>query len=394
MTSVLQPSPSSSSSSRSRLLKACILGFFLFHQAQIKSSFWSLAALDKLRSYIPQKAVIGGLTLYATQELFRFLQSHLYNMCNFRLVQLRTDVYTAGSKLPRAVRKKLLKEINDAHFTQTPYRIAEVTEFVSKALRVPWKTMKTPQTNIRIVENALNTSIFGMKDAKDAILDIIFAYNSGATTTFPPICLVGPPGVGKTAFALAVAKALNLPSIIVSASGMSDPDTFFRGHNQSYKAAAPGFFITNFTSCGCKNPVVVIDEIDKEATGNDRGTIQNILLQVFDGIQNKKFRDNFLEMEIDVSNVIYIVTANDRKNITGPLQDRMIMIEVENYSEKERSTMAQTILWATVHNTHKISEKVKKQIVEEALAKTEHTKSIRDLKKHLSQSTLRWLRTH
>jgi len=328
-----------------------------------------------------------------TIALIKAITNQFYKICNFTLFQLRARVYAAERNLPHNVRNALLDAINKAHLSHNEHNIELLAEYIATALSVPWKTIKKPNTNLKHINETLNKTIYGMKDAKEAILDIIFAYNIGITSKIPPICLIGPPGVGKTAFAVSVANALNLPSVVISATGMSDPDAFFRGFLRTYSGAAPGFFAKSFTAAGCCNPVIVIDEVDKESKGNSKGTIQNCLLQIFDPMQNSAFRDLYLDLPLDVSQPIYVVTANDRNNIIDPLLDRMIMIEIPNYTEEERVFMANNILWKSISQSHKLSFAKKQLIVDAALAKTATTRSIRDLKKHLTQTIIRTLRT-
>ena len=187
--------------------------------------------------------------------------------------------------------------------------------------------------------------------------------------------MYGPPGTGKTAFAIALAKALNIPYIIISATGASDPDAFFRGSLRAYIGSAPGFFFSAFSQTQCINPLVIIDEIDKQAVGNHKGTIQNVLLQVLDPMQNKRFRDYFLNHNLDVSNACVVTTANDISQISDPLQDRMLMIKVDTYSDAERELMAQTIIWDNIPGSHKIPHSLKKEFIEKALKKTNKSKN-------------------
>ena len=372
--------------------KLCILIILLSAVSPTKTATLSLGAMFRITKFVATKTLQSGLSYYVGKRLFKCAFKQVCSTHNFKLMQLRARVYAAD--LPKHVKKTLLSALNDAHFAQTEQTMAALTQFITISLSIPWKKNLPPQANLKRIENSLNTSIFGMKDAKNAVLDAIFAYNSGMTTKIPPLCLVGPPGVGKTAFALAVAGALGLPSLTVSAAGMSDPEIFFKGANKTYQGASPGFFVTGFTACACKNPVIVIDEIDKAATGNTKGTVQNILLQVFDPLQSNNFMDQYLNMPLDISGPLYITTANSLQDIIDPLKDRMMIIEIPNYSEKERILLANTLLWGAISGSQKISADLKKIIIEAALEKTNDTKSIRDLKKHLTQSIIRWLRTH
>lgn len=342
---------------------------------------------------IPEDMITGIILFEISRMIYAYVMSEIFNPQNIKLVHLRGLVY-AKRNLPEDLQRKLLNAINEAHFSKSSEAIGDATTLVAVALNFPWGKIISPQTNLNRIESMLNASTFGLKDAKEAILDIIFAYNSGMTTKIPPLCLVGPPGVGKTSFALSVATALNLPMITVSAAGMSDPDTFFRGFSRTYRGSKPGFFVKKFSECGCLNPVIVIDEIDKAATGNEKGTAQNILLQIFDPAQNKFFHDLFLDIGIDISQAIFITTANCEDHIIDPLKDRMLMIQIPNYSDKEREIMANTIIWRGIPGNHRIPASLRKKLIHTALEETKQTKSIRDLKKKLSQSVIRWLRKH
>lgn len=350
-----------------------------------RPSYWTILKLF---------AGTGAASLVFGSFFFRFIKENVFTPKNFTLMHMQARVYKLGSKLLPEVKTKLLNAIHEARFTSNEMDIADLKLFVTTALKYPWGLLKSPQRNLDQVQQTLDEKIFGMREAKELVLDALFAHNIGLATKFPPICLLGPPGVGKTAFATALAGTLGLPSLVISAAGMDDPDTFFRGFSRTYKSSLPGFFVTSFSMCECVNPVIVIDEIDKEAKGNSKGTVQNVLLQILDPVQNKIFRDRFLDLPLDVGNAFYIVTANDLKNVIEPLQDRMIIIHIPNYSQRELLTMAHGIIWESITGARGIPRPIKEVIIQETLEETENNKelSVRTLKKNIAKKVIRWLR--
>jgi ATP-dependent Lon protease len=335
-------------------------------------------------------ALTGGSNLYFLGQLFSLASKQFKNTKTSPFHTIKQKI--EDSKMPTALKKELYEEINYTELNGTDEKIGETKAFINLVLNYPWKTFKKPESNLTKIQNKLDTKIFGMHKIKALILDNFCAYHDGRTKRIPPICLYGPPGTGKTAFAIALAKALNLPYIIISATGASDPDAFFRGSLRAYIGSAPGFFFSAFSQAQCINPLIIIDEIDKQAVGNHKGTIQNVLLQVLDPMQNKRFRDYYLNFNLDVSNACVVTTANDISQISDPLQDRMLMIKVDPYSDAERELMAQTIIWETIPGSHKIPHALKKIFIEKALQKTRESKNIRSLKKILLKKVNRWLR--
>lgn len=355
-----------------------------------------VSALKKLwtnewtRKYLVWPALIAGIGTVAWKTSSWFFS----NSMHMKLVRMETQLFNRRHALPPEAIKKMRAKLREVELSRKPFEFAELETFFCTVMRYPWGKVKTPQINLDIVKKTLDSCVFGMQEPKECVLDALFCYHQGFVTNFPPICLVGPPGVGKTAFATALAKALDLPQLIISAAGLDDPDSYFRGFSKTYKDSGPGFFVTMFTTCECTNPVIVIDEVDKQAKGNSKGTIQNVLLQILDPMQNKFFRDKFLDLPIDVSNPFYIITANDIENIIEPLQDRMLIINIPNYSKAEIETMAYGIIWNTIAGAKRIPPAVKAEMIKNVFNTVKKEPSIRTIKKNLSCQAIRWLRTN
>lgn len=345
-----------------------------------------------IRNRFLKPALFLGITATITASTWLFLKWFFSDPMNLKLIHMQASIYKLGKKLPHEAKSKLLALIREIQMSRNPFEFAELENYVRSVLRFPWGSIITPQKNLSIVKKALDANVFGMSEPKECVLDALFSYHQGFLASLPPICLVGPPGVGKTAFATALANALGLPQRIISVAGMDDPDSYFRGFSRTYKGALPGFFVTMFSACQCINPIVVIDEVDKEAKGNSKGTVQNILLQILDPMQNQVFRDRYLDLPLDVSQAFYILTANKLENIIEPLQDRLLIIHIPNYSKEEIEAMAYGIIWHSIAGTKQIPLTVKEQMIQTSFTNLSKAPSIRSIKKTLSCSVIRWLR--
>ena len=348
---------------------------------------WSSQTIRKLLFYPAALLVISATS-------WQFCRWFFSDTMNIKLVHMEAQLYKMRKKLPQEAKSKMLTKLREVELSHNPCEFADLETFFRAVMQYPWGILKKPQKNLDVVQKTLDACIFGMQEPKECILDALFCYHQGYSASFPPICLVGPPGVGKTAFATALAKALDLPQLIISAAGMDDPEAYFRGFSKTYVGSKPGFFVTMFASCECINPVVVIDEIDKQAKGNSRGTVQNVLLQILDPMQNKVFRDKYLDLPIDVSNAFYILTANDLDNIIEPLQDRMLIINIPSYSKEEIESMAYGIVWHTIAGSKRIPPEVKAKMIKTIFARLKKEPSIRTIKKNLSCEVIRWLRVN
>ena len=245
----------------------------------------------------------------------------------------------AQADLPDEVREKLNKELG--RLAKQTYGSSEGTvlrNYLDVCLELPWGVTTKEKVSVAAVRRALDADHYGLEKVKERILEFVAVKQLAPELKGQIICLVGPPGVGKTSIAMSVARAMNRKLARISLGGVSD-EAEIRGHRKTYVGAMPGRIITAISQAGSRNPLILLDEIDK--LGHDhRGDPASALLEVLDGEQNATFRDNFLELPFDLSEVMFITTANTTDTIPRPLLDRMEVIELGSYTDEEKLQIA------------------------------------------------------
>lgn len=245
----------------------------------------------------------------------------------------------AKAKLPDQVREKLNRELG--RLTKQSYSSSESTvlrNYLDICLELPWGRTTREKVNVAAVKKALDQDHFGLDKVKKRVLEFVAVRQLAPELKGQVICLVGPPGVGKTSIAMSMARAMNRKLARISLGGVSD-EAEIRGHRKTYVGAMPGRIITAINQAQSCNPLILLDEIDK--LGYDhRGDPSSALLEVLDGEQNSTFRDNFLEIPFDLSQVMFITTANTTDTIPRPLLDRMEVIELSSYTDEEKVQIA------------------------------------------------------
>lgn len=239
----------------------------------------------------------------------------------------------------REVKEKIKKEI--ARFRNIAASSSESAVergYIETLLSLPWDKMSKDNTDITRAENILEADHYGLEKVKERILEFLAVRSLTHRGDSPILCLVGPPGTGKTSIAKSVARALNKQYIRICLGGVRD-EAEIRGHRRTYVGAMPGRIAAGLRQAGVKNPLMLLDEIDK--VGSDqRGDTASALLEVLDGEQNNKFRDHYVEIPIDLSEVLFLATANSVSTIPRPLLDRMEIIEVTSYTANEKFHIA------------------------------------------------------
>lgn len=243
------------------------------------------------------------------------------------------------------VKDKLKKEIERfKNVSSNSSESAVIRGYIETLLELPWNKASKDNKNLSDAERILDEDHYGMEKVKERMLEFLAVRNLTEKGDSPIICLVGPPGTGKTSIARSVARALDKKYIRISLGGVRD-EAEIRGHRKTYVGAMPGRIANGLKNSGVKNPLMLLDEIDK-ISSDYKGDTASALLEVLDSEQNSKFRDHYVELPIDLSEVLFIATANSLQDIQRPLLDRMEIIEVSSYTENEKAHIAREHLIA------------------------------------------------
>ena len=257
-------------------------------------------------------------------------------------IQSELDAFaeeTRKLKAPKEVKDKLEKEINRLKLLgMNSSESGVIRGYVETLLEMPWSKMQKETSDIKLAQQILDEDHYGLEQVKERVLEFLAVRTLNKHGQSPILCLVGPPGTGKTSIAKSIARALNKKYVRICLGGVQD-ETEIRGHRRTYVGAMPGRIAAGMKQAGVKNPLMLLDEIDK-VSSNYRGDTSAALLEVLDSEQNDKFRDHYIELPMDLSEVLFIATANDAHQIPRPLYDRMEIIEVTSYTENEKFHIA------------------------------------------------------
>ena len=278
------------------------------------------------------------------------------------------DVYrekVLALKLGEEIEKKLLKDID--RLSKQPFGSQEgavLRGYLDTILELPWNNKTKERIDIAAARKILEKDHYGMEKVKERILEALAVRRMAPEMPAQIICLVGPPGVGKTSIAYSIAKALNRKMARISLGGVRD-EAEIRGHRKTYVGAMPGRIMSGMIQAGSTNPLLLLDEVDKMGSDH-RGDPAAALLEVLDGEQNATYRDHYLEIPYDLSDVMFITTANDLGTIPRPLLDRMEVIELNSYTDEEKLMIAKNHLIPKHLNKHGL-KKAQLKISDDAL---------------------------
>ena len=288
-----------------------------------------------------------------------------------------------GLKLEKEIEKKLLKDVE--RLKKQPFGSSEgavLRNYLDTVLDLPWNTKTKERVDVSSARKVLEKDHFGLEKVKSRILETIAVRQMAPEMPPQILCLVGPPGVGKTSISYSVARALNRKMARVSLGGVHD-EADIRGHRKTYVGAMPGRIMTAIIQAGSNNPVLLLDEIDK--MGSDyRGDPSAALLEVLDGEQNKTYRDHYLEIPYDLSDVLFITTANTLDTVPRPLLDRMEVIELGSYTDEEKVMIAKNHLIPKQlgkHGLKKSQLRISEEAVREMIACYTRESGVRSLER-------------
>lgn len=285
------------------------------------------------------------------------------------------------------VKKRIKKEIQ--RFRGIAGNSSESTVsrgYIETLLELPWDKTSVDNRDLTHAQEILDEDHYGLEKVKERVIEFLAVRNLTGKGESPILCLVGPPGTGKTSIARSIARALDKKYVRISLGGVRD-EAEIRGHRRTYVGALPGRIVSGLRTAGVKNPLMLLDEIDKMSS-DYKGDTASALLEVLDAEQNSKFRDHYVELPVDLSEVLFIASANSLSDIPGPLRDRMEIIEVSSYTENEKLHIAKDHLIAKQLKKNGVNEKqlkISDKALREVIAFYTREAGVRGLERRLGE---------
>lgn len=292
---------------------------------------------------------------FILKEKIRIIETELGN----NEIKGKSDYTTKLEKLklPASTDTKITHEINKLDYTsEISPENAMIRNYLDWILNLPWHKKSFENNNLEDIKTKLDDKHYGLNEIKDRIIEYVVLKKNNPNLKSPIICLVGPPGVGKTSIARNIASTLNRKFYKISVAGLNDSSELI-GHRRTYIGSNPGKIIQGLKKCGTKNPLFLIDEIDK-MTINHKDDPSGALLEILDKEQNTEFIDNYIEETFDLSEIFFILTANSLDNIPGALKDRLEVINISSYTNNEKIDIAKKYLIPRILEENKIDNKI------------------------------------
>lgn len=323
---------------------------------------------------------------YYLREQLKVIQEELGEDDETKLEIKKYEDKISNAKLPKEVKEKAEYELNRLKsMGPSSSEEAVIKTYLDWILDMPWKKSSKDTININKAEDVLNNEHYGLKDVKTRIIEYLAVKQMSKSMKGPILCLVGPPGVGKTSIAKSIAEAMNRKYSRIALGGMKD-ESEIRGHRKTYVGAIPGRIAYSLKETGTNNPLILFDEIDK-ISSDYKGDPADALLEVLDSEQNFNFRDNYLELPINLSNVFFIATANSLDTIPRALLDRMEVIEVSGYTYEEKFRIAKDHLIPKLLREYNLEEnniKISDSAIKEMIEGYTRESGVRSLKRVIS----------
>lgn len=309
--------------------------------------------IESRLDFLVQEELDKNQKEYILKEKLQLIKAELgdVSLKDSEIFELRKRVAKLNAN--QTVKDKLSYEIDRyAALPNTSSELGMVREYIECLLSLPWNIKTEENADLKSIRERLDKSHYGLLDVKNRIIEYLAVRTISDKVKSPIICLVGPPGVGKTTLAKSIADSLNRKFAKISVGGMSD-EAEIRGHRRTYVGAYPGRIITSLKNAHSSNPVILIDEVDKMEKGT-QGDPASALLEVLDRSQNANFRDNYLDIDYDISDVMFILTANDLEAIPYVLQDRLEIIRLSEYTEYEKCDIAKKYILPRLCEEHNL----------------------------------------
>ncbi len=285
---------------------------------------------------------------------------------------------------PNNIKRIIKKEINRLEIIpDISPDISSIRNYIECMLELPWNKVTIDLEDLNVISKRLDETHFGLNDVKERVIEYLAVKKNNPNINSPIICLVGPPGVGKTTLAKSIAKSINRKFIKISVAGISD-EAEILGHMRSYVGATPGKIISGLIKAKTSNPVVLLDEVDKMIKSY-KGDPASILLDVVDSNQNYSFVDNYIDEEVDLSKVLFILTANNIDDIPPALKDRLEIIKIDGYSEYEKLDIAKKYLIPNNMKIHNIKLDLSDELILDIIRNYTIESGVRELERNIAK---------
>ena len=335
---------------------------------------------NRLCEYANTSSVIKRSEMLKLKVIKEEIGDYSYKTDEINRLRLKLDKLDCRENIKNIIKKEIIHLENIPDISPD---ISSIRTYINYMLELPWNKTTNDLTDINQISKNLDKTHYALNDVKTRIIEYLAVKKNNPNINSPIICLVGPPGVGKSTLAKSIADSINRKFVKISVAGLTDEAEII-GHMRSYVNASPGKIVTSLIKCKSSNPVILIDEVDKMGSSY-KGDPVSTLLDILDSNQNSSFIDNYINIEIDLSRVLFIITANNLDNIPNPLRDRLEIINIEGYSEYEKLDIAKSYLIPNNLELHNINIDIKDEVVLEIIRNYTREYGVRELERNISK---------